>query len=141
MDKTEPLIDVSLILHGDTLDPAKVTLMLGTQGSKTRSKGEKWRTSTNHEVTAKTGLWALDASRESMSVRDQLSWLRQKLNSATCQPSRIPGVEYADISVFIALGSNDHGGGDHEFQLTLEDLAWISSLGVTISFALTYVRE
>ena len=76
-----------------------------------------------------------------MSVRDQLSWLRQKLNSATCQPSRIPGVEYADISVFIALGSNDHGGGDHEFQLTLEDLAWISSLGVTISFALTYVRE
>lgn len=141
MYQTEPLIDVSLILHGESLDPAKVTLMLGTQGSTTRSKGEKWRTSTNHEVIAKTGLWALDASRELMSVRDQLSWLKQKLSSAICPPSRIPGVQYANLSVFIALGSNDHGGGDHEFQLTLEDLAWISSLGATISFALTYVRE
>jgi hypothetical protein len=56
-------------------------------------------------------------------------------------PLLIPGVQYADISVFIALGSNDHGGGDHEFQLTLEDLAWIGSLGTTISFVLTYVRE
>ena len=141
MDQTEPLIDVSLLLHGESLDPEKVTLMLGTEGSKTRSKGEKWRTSTDHEVTAKTGLWTLDANRGSMSVHDQLSWLRQKLSSATCPPSRIPGVQNAEISVFIALGSNDHGGGDHEFQLTLEDLAWISSLGATISFALTYVRD
>jgi hypothetical protein len=141
MDQTKPLVDVSLFLHGDSLNPAQVTLMLGTEGSKTRSKGEKWRTSTDHEVTAQTGLWSLSASRESMSVRDQLSWLRQKLSSATCTPSRIPGVQYADIDVFIALGSNDQGGGDHEFQLTLEDLAWISSLGTTISFTLTYVRE
>jgi hypothetical protein len=87
MDQTGPLVDVSLFLHGESLDPAQVTLMLGTEGSQTRSKGEKWRTSTGHEVTAKTGLWSLSASRESMSVRDQLSWLRQKLSSATCPPS------------------------------------------------------
>jgi hypothetical protein len=141
MDQTKPLVDVSLFLHRDSLNPAQVTLMLGTEGSKTRSKGEKWRTSTGHEVTAKTGLWQLSASRESMSVRDQLSWLRQKLSSATCPPSRIPGVQYADIDVFIALGSNDHGGGDHEFQLTLEDLAWISSLGTRISFTLTFTQK
>jgi hypothetical protein len=141
MNQTKPLIDVSLFLHGESLDPAQVTLMLGTEGSKMRSKGEKWRTSTDHEVTAKIGQWSLEASRESMSVHDQLSWLRHKLSSATCPLSCIPGVQYADISVFIALSSNNHGGCDHEFQLSLEDLAWIKSLGATVSFALTYVRD
>src|SRR5437868_7902828 len=101
MDQTKPMIDVSLYIHGESLDPAQVTLMLGTEGSKARSKGEKWLTSMGDEVTAKTGLWQLSASRELMSVRDQLSSLRQKLSSATCPPSRIPGVQYADIDVFI----------------------------------------
>lgn len=141
MSEPDPLVDVSLILYGESLDPTQVTLMLGTEGSTMRRKGEKWRISTDHEGTAKTGLWTLDANRESMSVHDQLSWLRQRLGSATCPPSRIPGVQNAEISVFIALGSNDRGGGDHEFQLTLEDLSWISNLGATISFSLTYVRK
>jgi hypothetical protein len=141
MDQTESLIDVSLFLHGDSLDPAQVTLMLGTVGSKTRSKGENWRTSMGDEVTAKTGFWELSASGQSMSVRGQLSWLRQKLRSATCPPLSIPGIQHADIDVFIALCSNDHGGGDHQFQLTAEDLAWISSLGTTISFTLTFTHE
>ena len=139
MDESEPLVDVSLILRGERLDPAQVTSLLGVAGSKMRRKGEKWRTSTNHEVTAKIGLWTLDAKRESMVLHDQVSWLRQQLGSATCSPLRIPGVEMAEIDVFIALGSNDHGGGDYESELTPEDLAWISSLGVPVSFTLTYV--
>jgi hypothetical protein len=141
MDESKPLLDVSLILRGELLDPAQVTSMLGIAGSKMRKKGEKWRTSTNHEVTAKIGFWAVDAKRESMALHDQISSLRQHLASATCSPLRIPGVDLAEISVFIALGSNDHGGGDYECQLTPEDLGWISSLGVTVSFTLTYVHE
>ena len=139
MDESEPLVSVSLILRGDRLDPAQVTSMLGIAGSKMQRKGEKWRTSTNHEVTAKIGLWILNAKMESMVLHDQVSWLRQQLGSATCLPLLIPGVEMAEIDVFIALGSNDHGGGDYESQLTPEDLAWISGLGVPICFALTYI--
>ena len=140
MDKLEPLVDVSLILRGECLDPEQVTSMLGTAGSKMRKKGDKWRTSTNHEVTAKIGLWALDASRDSISVSDQLSWLRQKLSSATCSPSCVSGVQDAEIYVFIALGEND-SDGDYSFYLTPDDLAWITSLGTKISFDVACVPD
>ena len=141
MDKSPALVDVVLYLRGHSLDPSQVTLMLGTEGSKTRVKGEKWQTSTNTEVVAKIGLWTLDAKADSQSPSDQISWLRDKLSSATCPACSIPGVQEVELSVFIALGSNDRGGGDYEFRLSPEDLTWISGIGATVSFALTYIQE
>lgn len=138
MDKSPALVDVVLYLRGHSLDPSQVTLMLGTEGSKTRVKGEKWQTSTNKEVVAKIGLWTLDAKADSQSLSDQISWLRDKLSSATCPPLSIPGVEQAEVSVFIELGSNDEGDGDFESELTSQDLQWLGSLGVSISFKLTH---
>jgi hypothetical protein len=135
MDKSKPLVDVVLYLRGNFLDPEQVTFVLGT---KTRVKGEKWRTSTNKEVTAKIGLWALDSRAESLSLSDKISWFRAKLSSATCSPLSIPGVEQAEISIFIALGSDDDGDGEYESDLNLEDLQWLSGFGVPVSLKLTY---
>lgn len=139
MDK-QPLVDVVLYLRGDFLNPIQVTAMLGTNGSKMRVKGEKWRTSTNHEVTAKIGLWTLDAKAESTLLSDQISWLKKKLSSAICLPRNIPGVQQAELSVFIGLGSDEEGDGDYESELSAQDLAWLSNLGVSVSFRLTHTR-
>jgi hypothetical protein len=63
------------------------------------------------------------------------------LISATCTPLSIPGVEEAEISVFIALGENDRDGGDYAAKLTADNLAWLSSLELPMSLTLTYVQE
>ena len=139
MDESKPLVGVSLLLHGDQLDPDQVTIKLGVNASKSRHKGETWRTITNNEVTPKTGFWSLAAKKESMELHDQISSLRQQLSSATCSPLCIPGVENAEISVFIALGNNERGGGDYQCKLTAADIAWIDGLEVPVTFTLTFV--
>lgn len=141
MKSSEPILDVGLYLRGNELDPAVVTSTLGIEASKTRVKGEKWHTSTNKEVTAKTGLWFLDVKTESPLLRDRLAWLKQKLGSRSGNLLNIPGVQEAEISVFIALATNDRGGGDYEFNLTAEDLTNISKLGVPVTFAITHTPD
>jgi hypothetical protein len=141
MDKSEPLVDVRLYLRGDLLDPAQVSYLLGAEGSKMRVKGEQWRTSTNHEVTSKIGLWVLDAKADSHSLSDQIAFLREKLGLAKCSPLQIPGVQEAEICVFVALGSDDEGDGDYESELTSEDLSWLSGLGASVSFKLSFTKS
>ncbi|MES2534445.1 MAG: DUF4279 domain-containing protein [Pseudomonadota bacterium] len=140
MNNSNSTVDVVLYLRGHSLDPTMVTSMLGTSGSKTRVKGEKWQTSTNQEVTAKIGLWTLDAKADSSSLSDQISWLKNKLSLAKCSPLNIQGVEQVEINVFIALGSDDEGDGDYSSQLTAEDLTWLSSFGASLSFKLTHSK-
>lgn len=135
----EPLIDVRLILRGETLDPVHVTTLFGTGASDSRVKGATTHTSSGKDIIFKTGLWALNASSAGLSISDQLRWLKEQLASATVKPADIPGVQAVEISVFVALGSNDRGGGDFEFQLSPQELTWLSNLGVPISFAFAYV--
>lgn len=133
------VVDSFLVLRGDHLNPDMVTSRLGVKGSKMRKKGEAWRTSNNHEITSKTGVWTLDANRQSTSLHDQISSLKQQLALAKCPPLEILGVDCGELCVFVALDSNDHGGGDYRCQLTPDDLAWMSGLGVPLSIELTYV--
>jgi Domain of unknown function (DUF4279) len=139
MDEKSALVDSFLVLRGDQLDPEMVTSLLGVKGSKTRKKGEPWLTSNNHEITPKIGVWTLDASRESMSLNDQISSLKKQLESAKSSPLDIPGVDSGELCVFVALGSNDHGGGEYKSELSPDNVAWISRLGVPVSIELTYV--
>lgn len=141
MSNAESLTAVTLYLRGDLLDPNQVTSMLGVEGSKMKKKGETWLTSTGKEVTPKTGLWSLKVKDRSLSLSEQISWLEQQLIAATHIPLEIPGVDEAEISVFIALGENDRGGGDYESELSAANLAWLSSLKIPVSLTLTYVQE
>jgi hypothetical protein len=141
LEASPPLIDVALYVRGHSLDPTLVSTTLGVDASKARMKGEKWRTRTDKEVVAKIGFWELTAQTESTSLSDRIGWLRQKLDSAKCSPSGIPGVQEVEISIFVALGSDEEGAVDYESKFTAEDLAWLSSIGATVSFSFTYVKD
>jgi hypothetical protein len=136
-----PLIDVVFYVRGHSLDPTLVSATLDVEASKARMKGEKWRTRTDKEVVTKIGFWKLTAQAESTSLSDRIGWLRKKLSSAKCSPSDIPGVEEVEISIFVALGSDKEGAVDYESQFTAEDLTWLSSIGATVSFSFTYVKD
>lgn len=138
---SQPLVDVALYLYGDYLNPTQITSMLCVEPTKARAKGEKWHTCTDKEVVTKVGFWELTAQTASKSLSDQVGWIRQKLNSATCNPSNIPGVEKVEISIFVALGSDSDGALDYNSELTLQDLVWLSSIGATVSFSITYTED
>ncbi|WP_084085257.1 DUF4279 domain-containing protein [Cupriavidus sp. USMAA2-4] len=135
MEISKSLVDVFLLLRGDAIDPDLVTEMLGVAATKSRVKGELWQTSTKHEVAAKIGFWSLDSDAHSSSLSDHISCLRSKLEAARYLPLQIPGVDYAEISIFVAI-SDRNGGGSYESELTSVDLEWLGRLGVkiTVSF-------
>lgn len=138
---SQPLIDVSLYLYGNYLDPAQINSMLCVEPTKARAKGEKWHTHTNKEVVTKIGFWELTSQSKSESLSDQIAWIRQRLDSAVCSPSNIPGVEKVEISIFVALGSNGDGALDFNSEFTLEDLVWLSGIGATVSFSIIYTED
>lgn len=141
MRSSDGVLDVGLYLRGDELDPDAVTALLGINASKARIKGETRHTPTGQQITAKTGVWYLDLNTESGALRDRLALLKRKLGSFGDKLTNIPGVQTAEISVFIALPRNGRGGGDYEFFLTSEDMASVSSLGIPLTFEITYVAE
>ncbi len=115
--------------------------MLCIEPSKARVKGEKWYTCTNKEVVTKIGFWELTSRSKAASLSDQIDWIRQRLDTAICSPSNIPGVEKVEISIFLALGSNNEGALDFNSEFTLENLVWLSSIGATVSFSITYTDD
>lgn len=141
MSHSKPLVDVSLILKGEELDPMQVTSLLKVKGTKMRKKGQTWRTSTNHEVTAKIGVWTLHANRESMDLHDQIASLKRQLGSVTFEPLQVPGVQFAELDVFIAFGSSAGVDDDYKCQLTPDDLSWILGLKVPVSINISYTPE
>jgi hypothetical protein len=136
-----PLVDVALYLRGDSLDPVQVTSILGVAASKMRLKGEKWHTSTNKEVTAKTGIWKLTSCAVSTSLADKIYWLRQQFVSAKQLPLDIPGVQEVELSIFVALDSDKDGGADYESEFLKDDTVWLGKIGATVSFSFCYVRD
>jgi hypothetical protein len=138
VNEVNGLVDIVLYLRGHALNPAEVTLMLGIEGTTMRSKGMRWKTSTNKEVVANIGLWELASQANSLSLSDHISFLKKKLEHSICVPSQIPHVEQVEISVFIGLASDDEGDGDFVSELTNNDLQWLASLGGDVSFKLTY---
>jgi hypothetical protein len=141
VSKSASLVSVWISIRGDHLNPGEATSLLGTSGTNMRSRGEKWMTPGNQEASAKTGVWTLDPNLDSQSLSDQISYLKDKLSHSKCFPMKIPGVQAAEITVFIALGSNDHGGGDYSGCFSHDDLVWLANLGLPVSFALTYVED
>ena len=138
---SSPLIDVALYVRGHSLDPVQVSARLGVEATKARRKGEKWRTRTDKEVVAKIGFWELTAQVESTSLSDRIEWLRQKLDSVKTSFFDLPGVQEVELSIFVALGSDEDGAVDYESQFTTEDLAWLSGIGAVVSFSLGYATD
>ncbi len=65
----------TLLMHGDDLDPAKVTAVLGLEPSRSHSKGQIMYKGKNH--VHRTGFWSL-STQDSLSSRDlrrHLDWL------------------------------------------------------------------
>lgn len=136
-----PLIDVALYLRGDALDPALVTAILKVEPTKAHKKDEKRRIASGKEVISKTGLWELTSKEQSTSVSKQLSWIQEKFNFFDNPLFTLPGVEDAELSVFIALGTGKDGAETYEAGLSATQISWLCALGAKLSLTVTYAED
>jgi hypothetical protein len=107
--KTEGyMIDVSIFLRGDELDPESISNKLGIIPSSSQYANEKRITSRNQEYVTKIGVWELAAESRSFILSDHINELTAKLKKANFH-RHIEGVQEAYVDVFIATDADEGG--------------------------------
>src|SRR5438046_1272371 len=134
MAKPKYLLDVSICLNGDALDPARISELLGVTATTSRRKGEKRFIPSNREVVAKIGVWILLIEKDlnTIDLPPIVEELVEKIGAKRTALSRIPDVDNAYVDVFIATKSESDGGGTCEFELSAQNVAALKELGLPV---------
>lgn len=135
-----PIIDVALCLHGESLDPALITEILGVTPTDERKKDEKKLTASGRAYTAKSGLWELYSEDPSCDLECRLRWLQEKIGEHKCLLS-MPSVEYVKVYIYVDLASRGRDAETYETRLDSNQLEWISKIGAALELVLTYTAN
>ena len=131
---------LSVYLKGDSLDPAEVSGLLCVEATKSHAKGKGWITSSQKEVTERTGLWALVLQG---SAGEELSALVARMKAALehrCAPLvGLPGVQEAYLDVLALIDADDDGGGNCEFILDIRSVADLHAVGLPVKFTVAVI--
>lgn len=141
MKNIDLVIEVSLYLRGDNLDPNIVSKELGITPTSSHVKGEKRITSTKREYVAKIGVWALTVDSESRALSDHISLLASKIKVDGTLMRSIEGVQEAYIDIFIATDADEGGGGTFEFEMSQENISTLGRLNLPVRYEVTSVKK
>ncbi|MGO9772716.1 MAG: DUF4279 domain-containing protein [Roseiarcus sp.] len=141
MTGQNPLIEVTIYLRGDALEPEAITRALGINPSRAQKKGDVHTTSTNHKVVRKIGLWAVDSKSKSLELSDHLSEVLGKFDTTLISLGALPSVEEAYIDIFYAYSSEDIMNVDIEFCVTKPQIDTISRLGLKLQTTVGIMRD
>ena len=141
MNEHKQELEVTIYLRGDDLDPAQASQLLKLEPSKSQRKSEERLTSTNRKVIAKTGLWALAAKSKSEDLSVLIDELTSKIGSRAPTLFEIPGVQEMFLDIFVAIDADPEDGATCEFQLSVECLHSLKSLGLETRFTVAFVRN
>lgn len=137
------IIQVSMCLKGDQLDPNRITQLLGLIPSDTKVKGQKDVTSTKKVVTAKTGLWRFSTYDELKSTvfAEHLEFLRSRFASRWKDIAKLPNVQEAYVDVFIAINEEKDNKNTAYFGLTAANLSDLQQLGLPMRFEVAVIAK
>jgi Domain of unknown function (DUF4279) len=141
MNSPNPLIDVTIYVWGDALDPADVSSCLGIEPSLSRRRGDKRTTRTHREITAKTSVWTLSTEGQGGDLSTRIQELAVKLEARSSQIYKIAGVEGAYVDIYIALSVARDGQGQCCFRLSHDDIAALQTMGLPIEFTLDVGKD
>ena len=131
---------LSVYLKGDALDPSELTALLCVEATKSHAKGKRWFTSNQKEVVEKTGLWTLvlqGSDGEELSAL--VSRMKIALGNRAVLLDRLPGVQEAYLDVLALIDADEHGGGTCEFDLDMQSIADLHSIGLRVQFTIAVV--
>jgi hypothetical protein len=141
MKPQNPLIEVTIYVWGDALDPANVSSYIGTEPSLSRRKGEKRTTRTHREIAAKTSVWTLTAETEAEDLSAHIQELASKVDTRCSQVNGVAGVEGAYVDIFVAVSADSDGGGKYDFHLSQQDICALQRIGLPVEFMLDVVKD
>ena len=141
MTTPNPLIDATIYVWGEALDPANVTALLGIEPSVSRRKGTKRLAPTGREIVAKTSVWTLSPQTKSENLSDHVQELASMVDERLSQLSGVPGFEGAYVDIFVAVGTNEAGDGRYVFNLTQQDIAALQRLGLRVEFTIDIGKD
>ena len=143
------LVDATIYLKGDLLDPDFVTKTLGIEPERSWRKGEK-RTAKRpgaKTYVAKTGLWTTGVWKKRVADEDifyempvVIDELLQRFNRRKEPLDQIPGVENAFLDILI-LGNVKEEMGGTEFIVSKEQIQKISRLGLAIHTTTSFTEK
>ncbi|MGV1759078.1 DUF4279 domain-containing protein [Rhizobium sp. A22-96] len=129
---------VAIYMHGDNLDPRRVTELLGIKPDASWTSGEERRLSSGASVSAKTGMWTLSVPLADDDIDDILKKLTGALGENFSRISSVPGIEsaYADIFVCISREQSDAG---YTLKLPNSELSTIANAGLDLQVTVSVV--
>lgn len=140
MNHTINLIDVSLYLRGENLDPDVVSRTTGISPSSSQRKGEVKRASTELEYVTQMGVWELTSESNSLNLCEHISELMGKVRKSPETFLSIEGVEEAFIDIFIS--THDSGeGATYELELSSDNILALSQLNIPVHLTFAVVKE
>lgn len=134
-------VSASLYLHGDSLDPSRVSSLLGLVPARARRKGEAEKTASGSVVVARTGVWVSEAASKAATFEEQVAELLRPLQSFERDLQTIKGVDYAYISIFIGVAASDNFEPMVDFALDARVIADMSRLGLMCRITVSVVLE
>lgn len=139
--KTKNLIDLSIFLRGNTLNPEVVSGVLSLSPSSSQKKGEKRISSSGNEYVTQIGVWEFAATGDSSVLSEHIEELTSKVKKKGAELLAIEGVEEAYADIFIGIEADEEGEGTCEFELTEANLAALTQLGLPVRFTVSITKE
>ena len=126
---------VSLYVYGDRLSPEIISSHLGVAPTRSHQKGDVKESKGGKLVSVKTGIWELQSQRKSLIISEHIADIFSGLNKEGIYLPSLDGVDEVHLDVY-ASGMLSGDGYKHlDFELALEDMLLLSSIGASVRFS------
>lgn len=129
--KSPPLVQVSVYLHGDDLQPGTVSDHLGVQPDDQQTRGE-WRTPDGRSGMHKIGFWMIGSKDDTFEVEHAVEAVVARLALVDMDLRNVPGVQEACLDIFVA----EEEGNTRTIELSQAILARANELGLALQLTI-----
>lgn len=136
------LVDVSIYLYGDNLDPSHVSKILGVDATSSAYKSERrFDPKTGKTYAAqKFGMWELGFGLDSSILSDHIYELASILSLDHVPLLSIDGVEKGEVDIYVSTLIDEGGGGNIQFELNSENISAIEHFSLPVTFTVDFIK-
>ena len=133
------ILQLSLYLKGDDLDPNEATLAFGITPTRSHLKGDVIDSPQGRLVRKSTGLWCFSVRSDKIDFPVLFSDFFSKISRAAEKMLSVRGVEERYIDILFIKGAD--GGGTIDFDLGTNEICSLAKLGIPVMFTISIARE
>jgi hypothetical protein len=133
-DRVTSSESIAIYLHGDELDPGRVTETLQVNPTEFRKKGDTTLLSSGSVSRAKEGVWVLRIEADSANIGTSVDKLMAMLGDRGSAIPAISGIEDSYLDIFVAMSPGRARKGEYQFALSPSSVLALSRAGLSVQF-------